>query len=82
MDWKRQGTARQDTLRFDEKVEVSGSEDDVSRMKATGRSFGDSEPRCACLDMHFDHMLSLTPQLVVEPLTKVRTRRQGHYCEV
>ncbi|CAI5710873.1 unnamed protein product [Hyaloperonospora brassicae] len=30
VDWKRQGTARQDASRYDEKVEVSGPEDDVS----------------------------------------------------
>ncbi|CAI5714398.1 unnamed protein product [Hyaloperonospora brassicae] len=32
VDWKRQGTARQDASRYDEKVEVSGPEDDVSRL--------------------------------------------------
>ena len=67
VDWKRQGTARQDASRYDEKVEVSGSEDDVSRLKATGRPFGDSEPRCACLDMHVEHMLSSTSQLIMRP---------------
>ena len=70
VDWKRQGTARQDASRYDEKVEVSGSEDDVSRLKATGRPFGDSEPRCACLDMHVEHMRSSTPQLIVGPFDK------------
>ena len=67
VDWKRQGTARQDASRYEEKIEVSESEGDVSRLKATGWPCGDSELRCACLDMHVEHMLSFTPQLIVEP---------------
>ncbi|CAI5710899.1 unnamed protein product [Hyaloperonospora brassicae] len=70
VDWKRQGTARQDASRYEEKVEVSGSEDDESLLKATGRPCGDSEPRCACPDMHVEHMLSSTPRLIVGPFDK------------
>ncbi|CAI5710812.1 unnamed protein product [Hyaloperonospora brassicae] len=81
VDWKRQGTARQDASRYDEKVEVSGSEGDVARLKATGRPCGNCEPRCACLDMHVEPILALTPQVVVDPLTKVRTRHQERTCE-
>ena len=70
VDWKRQGTARQDASRYDEKVEVSEWENDVSLLKATGRPCGDSEPRCSCFDMHVEHVLASTPQLSMGPFDK------------
>uniref|UniRef100_A0AAV1UAH2 Uncharacterized protein n=1 Tax=Peronospora matthiolae TaxID=2874970 RepID=A0AAV1UAH2_9STRA len=68
VDLKQQRMAQEDKLRYDEPVEVSGSDHDVPRWNKGAPSFENREPRCAlCCDYETAYEASFSDVLFLCP---------------